>query len=81
MSVSPQAVSMWDYDTCFVNLQSWSELFTAPPIARLCTEPVAEAYAEASQRRREYTLYEYLNTSALPLAGAIRETPGDAVEG
>lgn len=79
MSVSPQAVSMPDYDACFVNLQSCSELFTTPPNSRLCTKPVAEVYAAAGQR--EYTLYEYLNTSALPLAGAIREAPRDAVEG
>lgn len=75
MSVSPQAVSMRDYDACFVNLQSWSELFTAPPNSQLCTEPVS------TQRQREYTLCECLNASALPLAGAIRETPGEAVEG
>lgn len=70
---------MPDYDACFVNLQSWSELFTAPPNSRLCTKP--EVYAAASQRQREYTLYEYLNTSTLPLAGAIREASGDAAEG
>lgn len=51
------------------------------PNWRLITEPVAEICAVAGQRQREYTLYEYLDTSALPLAGAIRETPGNAVEG
>lgn len=53
----------------------------SPPNCRLITEPVAEICAVAGQRQREYTLYEYLNTSALPLAGAIREAPGNAVEG
>lgn len=72
---------MRDYDACFANLQSWSELSAAPPSSRLCTEPVAERYAAAGQRRREYTLFEYLYTRALPLAGAIRQTPGEAVEG
>ena len=68
---------MQEYGACFVNLQSWSKLFPAPPNTQLCTEVLAEA----SQRQREYTLYEYLNTSALPLAGAISETPGEATEG
>lgn len=64
------------------NLQSWGELFTAPPNSQLYTETEP---AESTQRSvsvgREYTLYEYLYSSALPLAGAIRETPRDAVEG
>ena len=72
---------MRDYDACFVNLQSWSELFTAPPNSWPFTEPAAEVYAAAGQRQRESTMYECLDTSALPLAGAIRETPGEAVEG
>lgn len=66
---------------CSVNLQSCSELFTPPPNSRLCTEPATAVYAETSQRQREYTLYEYLYSSALPLAGAIRVSPGDAMEG
>lgn len=72
---------MRDYDACLVNLQSRSELFTAPPNSWLFTEPVAEVYAEAGQRQGESTMYECLDTSAQPLAGAIRETPGEAVEG
>lgn len=54
---------------------------TAPPNSQLRTKPASEVNAQASQRQREYTLYEYLNTSALHLAGAIRETQGDALEG
>lgn len=80
-SVSPQAVFMQDYDTCFVNLQSCSELFTPPHYSQLCAKPATEVYTETSQRQREHTLYEYLYSSALPLDGAIRKSPGDAVEG
>lgn len=48
---------------------------------QLCTEPATEVYTETSQHQREYTLYEYPYSSALRLDGAIREFPGDVVEG
>lgn len=67
---------MQDYDTCFVNLQSSSELFTPLPGA----EPVTEVCAETGQRQRECTLCECLYSTSPPLAGAIRVSPGDAVE-
>lgn len=47
------------------------------PTLQLCTEPATET----SQHQRAYTSYEYLYSSALRLDGAIRESPGDAVEG
>lgn len=59
-SVSPPTASMWDYDVCFVNLQSRSELFTAPPNTQPHTEPAAEVNAAAVSLRTK-TLYENIS--------------------
>lgn len=65
MSVSPQTVSMRDYDACFVNLQSWSELFSAPPNSRQCHDPVESMQPVASVG--EPTLCMNISTQVLSL--------------
>lgn len=43
-------------------------------------KPAPDLLTEAGQRQRESTLNEYPYSSALPLAGTIRETPRVAGE-